>query len=164
MSSRHRSIEQLHRREPRWRSGLALIVFLLLAFALLVLANPARADDAEALPTESPYFFIPGADTGLDRLPLKATRVDARHRSAPIADVTVTQHYRNEGQRPIEARYVFPGSTAAAGARDDGAHRRPRCSPPTSGEAGRAHRVRGGENGRQDRARCSSSSGRTCSR
>jgi len=28
--------------------------------------------------------------------------------------VTVTQHYRNEGQRPIEARYVFPGSTAAA--------------------------------------------------
>ena len=31
-----------------------------------------------------------------------------------IADVTVTQHYRNEGQRAIEARYVFPGSTASA--------------------------------------------------
>ena len=31
-----------------------------------------------------------------------------------IADVAVTQHYRNEGQRAIEARYVFPGSTRAA--------------------------------------------------
>ena len=31
-----------------------------------------------------------------------------------IADVTVTQHYRNEGQRALEARYVFPGSTTSA--------------------------------------------------
>ncbi len=34
--------------------------------------------------------------------------------SGVIADVTVTQTYRNEGQRAIEARYVFPGSTRAA--------------------------------------------------
>jgi Ca-activated chloride channel homolog len=31
-----------------------------------------------------------------------------------IADVKVTQHYKNEGKRPIEARYVFPASTRAA--------------------------------------------------
>ncbi len=31
-----------------------------------------------------------------------------------IADVRVTQRYRNEGQKPLEAIYVFPASTRAA--------------------------------------------------
>jgi Ca-activated chloride channel family protein len=31
-----------------------------------------------------------------------------------IADVSVTQEYRNEGKKPIEAIYVFPASTRAA--------------------------------------------------
>ena len=31
-----------------------------------------------------------------------------------IADVKVRQRYRNEGGRPLEARYVFPASTRAA--------------------------------------------------
>ncbi len=112
-TTRHRSLRQLREREPRWRSTLALIAFVLIAFALLVLANPARADDADALRAESPYFFIPGGDAGVDRLPLKATRVDATV-LGPIADVAVTQTYRNEGSRPIEAIYVFPGSAGAA--------------------------------------------------
>src|SRR5262245_60946025 len=30
------------------------------------------------------------------------------------ADVTVTQTYKNDGTRPINARYVFPASTRAA--------------------------------------------------
>ena len=34
--------------------------------------------------------------------------------SGVIADVRVTQRYRNEGSQPIEARYVFPASTRAA--------------------------------------------------
>jgi len=34
--------------------------------------------------------------------------------SGVIADVLVTQRYRNEGSRPIEAIYVFPASTRAA--------------------------------------------------
>jgi len=34
--------------------------------------------------------------------------------SGVIADVTVVQTYKNEGQRAIEAKYVFPGSTRAA--------------------------------------------------
>lgn len=63
--------------------------------------------------TESPYFFVKSDEPGVDQLPLKATQVDVRI-SGVIADVTVTQHYRNEGQRAIEARYVFPGSTKAA--------------------------------------------------
>ena len=83
------------------------------AAALLLVTAPAQADDSEARRAESPYFFVRSDDPSTDRLPLKATEVEARIAGA-IADVTVTQRYRNEGQRPIEARYVFPGSTQAA--------------------------------------------------
>jgi Ca-activated chloride channel family protein len=34
--------------------------------------------------------------------------------SGVIADVRVTQVYRNEGAQPIEAKYLFPASTRAA--------------------------------------------------
>lgn len=84
------------------------------AAACFLAASPAQAQESEPrLKTESPYFFVRSDDPGTDRLPLKSTRVDVRI-SGVIADVTVTQQYRNEGQRPIEARYVFPGSTRAA--------------------------------------------------
>ncbi|MEW6336367.1 MAG: VIT and vWA domain-containing protein [Acidobacteriota bacterium] len=63
--------------------------------------------------TLSPYFFIPGGDPGVDRLPLKSTGAEVRI-AGPIADATVTQVYRNDGRRPIEAIYVFPASTRAA--------------------------------------------------
>lgn len=87
---------------------------LLLAVGLLlVFCAPASADVGDAPRPESPYFFVKSSDPALDPLPLKSTKVDVRI-SGVIANVTVTQHYRNEGQRAIEARYVFPGSTGAA--------------------------------------------------
>ncbi|MBI1891563.1 MAG: VWA domain-containing protein [Burkholderiales bacterium] len=70
--------------------------------------EPARSDKIEA-----PYFFIGNGDPSVDRLPLKSTAVDVKI-AGVIADVTVVQRYKNEGTRPIEARYVFPGSTRAA--------------------------------------------------
>jgi len=79
-------------------------------------ARPAHAQEAPAGPrlkTESPYFFVKSDDPSVDRLPLKGTEVSVKI-SGVIADVTVTQTYRNEGQRAIEAKYVFPGSTKAA--------------------------------------------------
>ena len=78
--------------------------------------TPARAQDRDAAPrqkTESPYFFVKSDDPAVDQLPLKSTQVDVRV-SGVIADVTVVQTYKNEGQRAIEAKYVFPGSTRAA--------------------------------------------------
>ena len=79
--------------------------------------RPAHAQDrdntAPRQKTGSPYFFVKSDEPGLDQLPLKSTSVDVRI-SGVIADVTVTQHYRNDGQRAIEAKYVFPGSTKAA--------------------------------------------------
>ncbi len=100
---------------PLTRIGRVLWCVALAVFSavLMLLWSPAHADDVEALPAESPYFAVSSSEPGTDRLPLKSTQVEVRI-AGVIADVTVTQHYRNEGQRPIEARYIFPGSTQAA--------------------------------------------------
>jgi Ca-activated chloride channel family protein len=63
--------------------------------------------------TLSPYFFVPGGDPAVDRLPLESTSAEVRI-AGVVADVTVTQVYSNRGSRPIEAIYVFPASTRAA--------------------------------------------------
>jgi Ca-activated chloride channel family protein len=100
-------------RPGRWL-WLATMSLASAGFALLV-ARPLHAQEAPGprLKTESPYFFVKSDDPAVDALPLKATEVDVKV-SGVIADVTVTQTYRNEGTRAIEARYVFPGSTRAA--------------------------------------------------
>jgi Ca-activated chloride channel family protein len=101
--------------QPLSRTGRVLWCMALALFSALLMLfwSPAHADDSEALKAESPYFAVNSSEPGTDRLPLKSTTVDVKI-AGVIADVTVTQHYRNEGQRPIEARYVFPGSTQAA--------------------------------------------------
>jgi Ca-activated chloride channel homolog len=63
--------------------------------------------------TLSPYFFVKSEDPGIDKLPLKSTKAEARIVGV-IADVTVTQVYRNEGNKPLEAIYIFPASMRAA--------------------------------------------------
>lgn len=103
----------------RWGSAAMWLATVGLAagcFALLTLRPvhaQERSDSAPRQKTESPYFFVKSDSPELDRLPLKSTQVDVRI-AGVIADVTVTQSYRNEGTRPIEAKYVFPGSTKAA--------------------------------------------------
>jgi Ca-activated chloride channel homolog len=100
-------------RAARWfwvaTSSLAVACFV----ALVTQTAHAQDRDAPRLKTESPYFFVKSNDPSVDQLPLKSTQVDVRI-SGVIADVTVTQQYRNEGTRAIEAKYVFPGSTKAA--------------------------------------------------
>jgi Ca-activated chloride channel family protein len=99
------------------RAGLAAhrVAWYSVLAALVLLAPPSHAQrqDADAPKAESPYFFVQGAQPGVEALPLKSTdvRVDI---SGVIADVVVTQRYKNEGTQPIEARYIFPGSTRAA--------------------------------------------------
>jgi Ca-activated chloride channel family protein len=83
-----------------------------LAVALLLPAGSARAGEG-VRSGASPYFFVEGADPGVDALPLESTRVEVNV-SGVIADVVVTQVYANEGGRPLHARYVFPASTRAA--------------------------------------------------
>lgn len=90
------------------RLGLAVVFFA----ALLGGAAAPSAREASDDRTLSPYFFV-RSDDPTDRLPLKSTSADVRI-AGVIADVRVTQVYRNEGARPIEAVYVFPASTRAA--------------------------------------------------
>jgi Ca-activated chloride channel family protein len=100
-------------RPGRWL-WLATLGLASTCFAMLV-ARPLHAQEVQGprLKTESPYFFVKSDDPSVDRLPLKSSEVDVKI-SGVIADVRVTQTYRNEGTRAIEARYVFPGSTKAA--------------------------------------------------
>ena len=96
-----------------------LITMLLATLALAGLAGPAPAraeGQAEQDKTLSPFFFIKSDDPETDRLPLKSTTASV-HIAGVIADVTVTQVYKNEGQNTLEAVYVFPGSPG------------PRCTP-----------------------------------
>jgi Ca-activated chloride channel family protein len=89
---------------------------LTLFCCLAACATLSRAQDDEpgrAL-SESPYFQVLSAtEPGVDALPLKDTQVDVTI-AGVIADVSVVQTYTNEGAVPLEAKYVFPGSTRAA--------------------------------------------------
>jgi Ca-activated chloride channel family protein len=87
-----------------------------LAVVLILLLSPALIHAEDQPPVDkvlSPYFFIENAKSGVEQFPLKSTNVVASI-SGVVADVTVTQTYENQGTTPINARYVFPGSTRAA--------------------------------------------------
>lgn len=88
---------------------------VVLAVFICVFAVGAWADSGEtgAEKTLSPYFHIDNEDDSADSFPLKDTGVSVNI-SGVIADVVVTQKYGNEGTRPINGRYIFPGSTRAA--------------------------------------------------
>ena len=104
---------QLLRPQSRVGRVILAIASSLFAALLIIAWSPAQAGDTEAPTAEGPYFHIASDDPSLDKLPLKSTRVEARL-AGTVAEVRVTQVYRNEGSRTIEAQYVFPGSTQAA--------------------------------------------------
>ena len=72
-------------------------------------SQPRESEDR----TLSPYFFLKSDDPEVDQLPLRSTSAVVNI-SGVIADVLVTQIYKNAGKRPLEAIYVFPASTRAA--------------------------------------------------
>ncbi|MCB1616404.1 MAG: VWA domain-containing protein [Pseudomonadales bacterium] len=77
-------------------------------------SNSTRADTTENEGHNlSPYFFIEGGDSGTEKIPLKENLADVEL-NGYIARVELTQVYRNAGNEPINATYIFPGSTRAA--------------------------------------------------
>src|SRR5262245_45824726 len=101
------------RTEVIMRFNARIICLALLAISMVSVYGSAQTQpqthNDKAL---APYCFVQG-DPSVDHLPLKDTRVQIDV-SGVIADVKVVQTYRNEGSRPINARYVFPASTRAA--------------------------------------------------
>jgi Ca-activated chloride channel family protein len=89
---------------------MAALVVVILGFSLTAAFSQSRESEDRTL---SPYFFIKSDDPGIDQLPLKSTSASVAI-SGVIADVQVTQVYKNEGKKPIEAIYVFPASSRAA--------------------------------------------------
>jgi Ca-activated chloride channel homolog len=85
---------------------------LFLSFSIISGAS-AQTPEPSNDKTLSPYFFIQGNDSQTDQLPLKSTKAEVNI-AGIIADIKVTQEYKNEGKSPIEAIYVFPASTRAA--------------------------------------------------
>ena len=63
--------------------------------------------------TLSPYFFVQSEGAETDQMPLRSTSAEVNI-AGIIADVKVTQEYKNDGKSVIEAIYVFPASTRAA--------------------------------------------------
>ena len=85
-----------------------------LSMSTLLIAIIAYGQQIEkADKTLSPYFFVKSGDATVDQLPLKSTSAEVKVVGV-IADVMVTQTYKNEGKKPLEAIYVFPASTRAA--------------------------------------------------
>lgn len=83
------------------------LIFCLVSLTPLLLAQTPASS------TDKPFIKAIVDGEQVDNLPLLLTTVDTNI-SGVIADVTVTQHYKNDGEGPVEAIYVFPGSTDAA--------------------------------------------------
>jgi len=90
-----------------------LCIIVILAVILMTTAVSYAQQETNVDKTLSPYFLVKSDDPDVDRLPLKSTHAKV-HISGVIADVKVTQVYKNEGKKAIEAIYVFPASTKAA--------------------------------------------------
>ncbi len=85
------------------------ILMLLMATSVAAQQPVSEKEDK----TLSPYFFVKSDEGGADQLPLKATRAQVNI-AGVIADVKVTQEYKNEGKQTLEAIYTFPASTRAS--------------------------------------------------
>ncbi len=85
-----------------------LIFSICFLFAQAIFAQNENHDQSG-----SPYFYIQTEGIDAAEFPVLSTTADVNI-TGPIASVTVTQTYKNDGSIPIEAIYVFPASTRAA--------------------------------------------------
>lgn len=94
----------------RW-TRMALTLMLILSFQKFtgVYAAPHKGEKGNSL---SPYFFVQG-DAKVDSFPLLKTNADVNI-SGISAEIKLTQVYKNDGRKTIEAIYVFPLGTHAA--------------------------------------------------
>jgi Ca-activated chloride channel family protein len=105
-----RDISQRRSFMKKLKKYLIITVSLLLVLSWSqAFGQPGESEDR----TLSPYFFVDSNNPDTDRLPLKSTLATVNI-TGVIADVLVTQVYKNDGKKPLEAIYIFPASTRAA--------------------------------------------------
>jgi len=83
-----------------------ILIILLTAFGIKAQEQPQDQN-------QSPYFQVISKSTTVESFPLLSTNAEVNI-TGPIADVKLTQTYKNDGKHPIEAIYVFPASTRSA--------------------------------------------------
>ncbi|MDH3346706.1 MAG: VIT and VWA domain-containing protein [Desulfobulbaceae bacterium] len=88
------------------------LLILLFSFIPITAAATNNIDESDDK-TLSPYFRVISDTDGQEQLPLKKTSALVNI-AGTIADVQVTQLYANTSKQPLEAIYVFPGSTRSA--------------------------------------------------
>ena len=96
---------------PAGLMSLLMLLLLLTTAARPLESGPARVPGPDK--TLSPYFLVKTDAPQKDLLPLKSTRADIKI-TGVVAEVKVTQVYKNQGKKALEAIYVFPASTRAA--------------------------------------------------
>lgn len=84
-----------------------------LSVIILAILMSLGVQAQEANLNQSPYFQVISESTTVENFPLLSTNTEVNI-TGPIADVKVTQTYKNDGQEAIEAIYVFPASTRSA--------------------------------------------------
>lgn len=87
-----------------------LIFIVSLIIAMLPFTASWGAKEEKVL---SPYFFVQSKDPALDPFPLLETKAKVAI-AGVIAEIELTQVYKNEGKRTIEAIYCFPLGTKSA--------------------------------------------------
>lgn len=99
------------------KKGFCLLLVILLTLSVCPFVASAKEGSEEEAEEDgetllAPYFIIQSedGDSSVDYFPLKSTDVTTNINGV-IAETTVVQTYVNEGDRPINARYVFPTSS-----------------------------------------------------
>jgi len=87
----------------------AIFILILVAIPDIVLGQTKKKDDREGL---SPYFLIESKD-GVENFPLLKNDVKVNI-AGMIAEIELIQVYKNNGNKTIEAIYVFPLGTKSA--------------------------------------------------
>ncbi len=95
----------------RW-TMMALMMVLILSFQKMTCVHAAPLKGEKGDGTLSPYFFVQG-NAKVDSFPLLKTKADVSI-SGISAEIKLTQVYKNDGKKTIEAIYVFPLGTRAA--------------------------------------------------
>ncbi len=93
-----------------------IFIFMVIVISMLILANTVFAKTQKPNPIEEertgPYFLVEG-DKDVEGFPLLETKVNVNI-AGVIAEIELTQVYKNDGKKTIEAVYIFPLGTKSA--------------------------------------------------
>ncbi len=88
------------------------IIFLMIVSLITIAINAQIKEPAEEKDASSPYFLVQG-DSDVESFPLLETKAEANI-AGVTAKIELTQIYKNDGKKTIEAIYIFPLGTKSA--------------------------------------------------